>query len=65
MTRYTFQTVEPVHIGSSYGFHTFDIIAQNKPEAWDKVRFDMRGLNGTTEPLVLEIIEQKTMEIRK
>ena len=35
---YTFTTVDLHHIGSSYGYHSFTVVASSKPSAWDAVR---------------------------
>jgi hypothetical protein len=35
---YTFGTVNPEYIGTSYGYHVFTVQAEDKPHAWDAVR---------------------------
>ena len=37
MNLYTYETANPEHLGTSYGYHTFQVEAENQRDARDKV----------------------------
>ncbi len=38
MKTFTFETTEAVYYGTFYGVQTFEVQAENRPNAWDEVR---------------------------